>query len=126
VIAAEIPASIRAKYEKQDEYTCKVPAKAVQRADFQGDGTPFYLVDEGKLVCKGTPFCGSGGCGVAVDVKSGDGYKSILTELVQRYSVRKAGAGSELLLEFKTAGKARYRFEKGCAVEIGAGKPPAC
>jgi hypothetical protein len=125
-MAAEIPPSIRADYEKPDEYACKVPAKAVQRVDLQGDGTPFFIVDEGRLICKGSPYCGSGGCGVTVYVRSGQGFKAILNELVQRYSVRKAGAGSELLLQFKTAGKARYRFEKGCAVEIGAGKPPAC
>ncbi|MFI4996387.1 MAG: hypothetical protein ACHQAQ_11470 [Hyphomicrobiales bacterium] len=124
--AAEIPDPIRAEYEKADEYACKLPARAVQRVNLQGDGTPFYVVDEGKLACKGSPFCGSGGCGLAVYKKTADGYKAILTELVQRHSFRKAGAGTELLLEYKTVGKARYRFENGCAIEIGTRKPPAC
>jgi hypothetical protein len=133
VEAAGVPAAIGAEYEKADESACKVPARAVRQVYFQGDRTPFYVVDEHEVECKevgSSPYCGSGGCGLSVFVQMSDGYKSILNDLVVRHSIRKIGRGAELLVVHKSiTGKpryGRYRFEKGGAIEIGAGKPPSC
>jgi len=126
-LATDAPATLRAEYEKPDEYGCKLPATAVQVLDLAGDGASYYVVDEGKLVCKGAnPFCGSGGCGVSVYVMKNGAPKSILNDLVQRFRLRRAGRGYELLTIHKTVSPSVFRFAKGCSIEVGSKDGPSC
>ena len=125
--SAEIPASIRAEYENADSEGCKLAPQAVQSLDLQGDGTPYYLVDNAKLACPGSnPYCGSGGCGLDVFTGKAGGFVRILQDIVQSYRVSKAGAGYELQARHKSEKPSRYRFKGGCAVEIGSAEPPSC
>ena len=52
----------------------------VLTADFDGDGTPDYMLDTQGLACSGSAsaFCGNGGCQVDIAV-SGSGFKSVST-----------------------------------------------
>jgi hypothetical protein len=127
VRAAEIPASIRAEYENADSEGCKLPARAAQLLDLQGDGTEFYVVDSLKLDCPGVnPYCGSGGCGVDVFVRKPEGFVRILQDSVQSFRLSKIGGGYQLVTRHKTLGPTRYEFVRSCAVEIGSQEPPSC
>ncbi len=55
---------------------------AVQIADFNGDGQPDYLLDYGKIVCKGeiSGFCGSAGCAMRVFVSGPKGHALVLDD----------------------------------------------
>ena len=54
-----------------------------RRADFDGDGRPDLLLDSRYLDCRGaslaSPFCGTGGCGIAVFVATRTGHVAAFT-----------------------------------------------
>lgn len=50
----------------------------IQTADFNDDGRPDYVVDDGESNCDGASasYCGSGGCSIEVYVSTPSGYRS--------------------------------------------------
>lgn len=83
----------------------------IQSADFNGDGRPDFLVDEGRIECSGSPplFCGSGGCSWALYLSGPGGYRKVLDGLSHRVSIDRT-AQPPILATQDRGGSARLQW----------------
>jgi hypothetical protein len=71
-----------------------------QRTDFNKDGKPDLVLDDRYLDCHGSPlaapFCGTGGCGMAVFVLTRSGYVEAFYGQVIEAKIIQADGGNRL------------------------------
>jgi hypothetical protein len=89
--------------------------------DLNNDGQPDYVIDYGAFGCEGgqtggSPFCGSGGCNIAVYFSTPAGYRQVYTGVVARWNF---SAGNRPLLRLLTHGSFCGRVgAEGCNEEL--------
>lgn len=131
MLAVAVPAlsetlpPVVAKARAQAVADCR-PGKAVfrlgyiQTADFNGDGKPDYLVDDGKLECEkqgpempSQPSCGTHGCSIEVYLSTGAGYRDAGLALLGFNPTIERGAGklATLVITDHRDSKGRFRWQ---------------
>jgi hypothetical protein len=106
--------------------------KAIEGFDFDDDGTPDIILDEGRYPCRGAEpeaHCAPVGCYTIVTLSQGGRWKQAF-DLVGSYCIDRDADPPRLVTiqrNFLTSGEStvlsvRYRFKKGMAFQEGRGR----
>jgi len=92
-------------------------AEYVQKADFNGDGTLDYLVDDGHVRCEGSGFssCGAGGCSIEVYVSTPSGHRDAGLDLLAFGATieRRPGEAPSIVVTDRREGRIRHGWRSG-------------